>query len=356
MNLRSNRRLPQGLRITIASLLGGVSLAAAAAAPVLNVYSARHYPSDTALYAGFTEQTGIQIKRVDADDAGILARLKAEGAGSPADVILLVDAARLHSAEQLGLFKPVQAPGAQARVPATLRSESNAQGQTAWFGISTRARVIVYDKQRFKAADVATYESLAGPALRGQVCLRSTAHPYNLSLFSAVLAQHGQAQTRAWLQGLRDNMARKPRGGDTDQIRGVASGECGVAITNSYYLARLMRSNSPADRAVVERVGVVFPGQSSWGTHVNVAGAAVAAHSQQPELAVRFIDYLASPLAQAHFAQGNNEWPVVPGVQYDNAALQAMAPVGFKRDATPIAQVGQNTPVIQRMLDELGLE
>ena len=332
-----------------------VGALSASAAPVLHIYSARHYPSDTALYAGFTEQTGVAIKRVDANDAGILARLKAEGAGSAADVILLVDAARLDAGERKGLFKRVQAPAAQALVPAGMQGKPDANGAVAWFGVSTRARVIVYDKARFKPADVPTYESLAAPALRGQVCMRSAAHPYNLSLFAAMWAQHGEAQTRQWLQGLKANLARPPRGGDTDQIRSVASGECGVAITNSYYLARLMRSNEPADQAVMARIGVVFPGQTTWGTHVNVAGVAVAAHSQQPELAVRFIEYLLSEQAQAHFALGNNEWPVVKGVVVNNPALQAMAPQDFRADITPVATIGANTGLIQRVLDEIGL-
>ena len=327
----------------------------ASAAEILHVYSARHYPSDTALYEGFTQATGIAIKRVDANDAGILARLKAEGSASPADVILLVDAARLHHGQQQGLFKAIALPAVDARVPASSRAAADAEQRTAWRGVSSRARVGVFDKLRFKASDIPTYESLADPKFKGQLCMRSAAHPYNLSLFSAVLAQHGEAQTRSWLQGLQANLARPPRGGDTDQIRGVASGECGIALTNSYYLARLMRSTKPADREVVQRVGVAFPGQSSWGTHTNVAGVAVAAHSQQPDLAAKFVEYLVTDAAQVHFAQGNNEWPTVAGVTIDNPALAAMAPADFKRDRTPVAQIGALTGQVQRLLDEIGL-
>jgi iron(III) transport system substrate-binding protein len=352
--LRLKSRLaPQGKQWALIAV-SWMSLSAWAA-PVLHVYSARHYPSDEVLYQGFTDATGVTIKRVDANDAGILARLKAEGSRSPADVILLVDAARLHLGEQKALFKPVRVPSVEARLDAQWRAAPDEQGRSAWFGVSSRARVVVFDKQRFTAADIPTYEALADPRFKGQLCMRSASHPYNLSLFSAFWVQHGEAETRQWLQGLRDNLARKPQGGDTDQIRGVASGECGVAVTNSYYLARLMRSDKAADRAVAERVGVAFPGQSTWGTHVNIAGVAVAAHTQQEDLAIRFIDYLMSDDAQQHFANGNNEWPVADGVTTDNPALAAMAPPDFKRDRTPVAAVGAQVGQVQRVLDELGM-
>ena len=215
---------------------------------VLNLYSARHYQTDEALYSDFTQATGIKINRVEADDAGILARLKAEGSASPADVILLVDAARLWRGEQDGLFQPVKSAVLEQRIPATLRGADAGQG-AQWFGISTRARIVVYDKSRVKAADVDSYAKLAAPALKGQICIRSGSHPYNLSLFGSVLERMGpQAKTEAWLKGVVANLARDPKGGDTDQIRGVASGECGVAVTNSYYFARLMRSNKPEDK------------------------------------------------------------------------------------------------------------
>jgi len=230
---------------------------------VLNLYSARHYSTDEALYDNFTKTTGVKINRVDADDAGILARLKAEGSASPADVILLVDASRLWKGEVDGLFLPIKSKTLDNAIPPQLRAKTDADGKTAWFGFSTRARVIVYDKLKVKREDVDTYEKLADPVNKGRLCIRSGSHPYNLSLFGAMVEHLGPAKTEVWLKGLVDNMARPPKGGDTDQIKGVASGECGVAVTNSYYLARLMRSNKPEDRAIVEKVGVIFPNQSS---------------------------------------------------------------------------------------------
>jgi iron(III) transport system substrate-binding protein len=324
--------------------------------PILNIYSARHYPSDELMYAEFTKATGIKINRVDADDAGILARLRAEGAASPADVILLVDAARLWRAEVDGLFLPIQSAKLEETIPANLRAKPAANGGTAWFGLSTRARVMVYDKTKFNKTDVDSYEKLADAKFKGSLCIRSGSHPYNLSLFGAMSEHLGAAPTETWLKALVGNMARSPKGGDTDQIRGVASGECGVAVTNSYYLARLMRSSKPEDRAMAEKVGVVFPNQSSWGTHMNVAGGAVARHAKNTDNAIKFLEYLASPAAQNHFANGNNEWPAAKGVSFDNPALKAMTGGSFKSELLPISAVGMNQIKVQQMLDRVGFK
>ena len=319
---------------------------------VLNLYSARHYQTDEALYDNFTKATGIRIQRVEADDAGILARLKAEGSASPADVILLVDAARLWRGEQDELFQPVKSAVLEQRVPAQLRGGETAKG-AQWFGMSTRARMVIYDKSRLKASDVDTYQKLADPALKGMLCVRSGSHPYNLSLFGSMLEHLGAPATEVWLKGLVANMARSPRGGDTDQIKGVATGECGVALANSYYFARLMRSSNANDKAVVDKVGVMFPNQSSWGTHVNVAGAAVARNAKNRDGAVQFLEYLASDSAQRYFADGNNEYPVVPGAK-PNAALNSLG--AFKAETVPIATVGANTAQVQQMLDRVGFK
>ena len=348
------KRMPiwSGLALAAATLLGAAS-SASAQEQVLNLYSARHYQTDEALYSNFTKATGIKVNRVDADDAGILARLKAEGAASPADVIMLVDAARLWKGDADGLFKPIKSPSLEAAVPVNLRAKASADG-TTWFGFSTRARIVVYDKLKVKKADVDTYEELADPKNKGLLCTRSGAHPYNLSLFSAVTEHLGEAKTEEWLKGLVANMARSPKGGDTDQIKAVASGECGIALTNTYYLARLMRSNAPEDKAVVERIGVVFPNQESWGTHVNIAGAAVAKNAKHADNAVKFMEYLASPEAQNYFANGNNEWPAVPTVKVDNPALKAMTNGNFKAETIPVSAIGYNQIKVQQMLDRVG--
>jgi iron(III) transport system substrate-binding protein len=337
---------------TLAAIVAALAVAPVwAQDSVLNIYSARHYNTDEALYANFTKATGIQVRRVDADDAGIVARLKSEGTASPADVILLVDASRLWRAEVDGLFQPVHSKVLEQRIPATLRGKDDGVG-SQWFGFSTRARVIVYNKIAVKKDDVDTYEELADPKNKGRVCTRSGSHPYNLSLFGAVVEHAGQDKAEQWLKGVVDNMARAPKGGDTDQIKAVASGECAIALTNTYYLARLMRSGNPEDRAVVEKVGVVFPNQQSWGTHVNIAGGAVAKHAKNRDAAVKFLEYLASDEAQAHFANGNNEWPAVRGVKIANPALDAMG--DFKAETIPVSVVGMNQVKVQQMLDRVG--
>jgi iron(III) transport system substrate-binding protein len=335
---------------------GLMSGSAMAQVGVLNLYSARHYPTDEALYSEFSKATGIKINRVDSDDAGILARLKSEGSASPADVILLVDAARLWKGEVDSLFMPVQSKILESAVPAQLRAKPTDAGGTAWFGLSTRARVVVYDKLKVARQEVDNYEKLAEPQNKGRLCIRSGSHPYNLSLFGAMTEHLGPAKTELWLKGLVDNMARSPKGGDTDQIKAVASGECAVAVTNTYYLARLMRSSNPAEKAVAERVGVVFPNQASWGTHINVAGGAVARYSKNTDNALKFLEYLVSPEAQNHFANGNNEWPVVPGLKLDNPALKAMTGGGFKSELIPISAVGMNQIKVQQMLDRVGFK
>jgi iron(III) transport system substrate-binding protein len=349
---------PRAQALVTAALVAVGFAAAVVAAPtaqaqdkVLNLYSARHYQTDENLYAEFTRQTGIHIHRVDADDAGILARLKSEGSSSPADVILLVDAARLWRAEVDGLFQPVKSATLASRIPVHLRGKDDGDG-SQWFGMSTRARVIVYDKTKLQPGDVDTYEKLADPRLKGRVCTRSGSHPYNLSLFGALMEQWGPAATETWLQGVVANMARDPKGGDTDQIRAVASGECGVALTNSYYLARLMRSDKPEDKKVMERVGVMMPNQASFGTHMNIAGAAMARHAPNREAALRFIEYLTSDSAQIYFADGNNEWPAVSKVRPKNPALDTLG--DFRTQAVPVSTVGLNQVKVQRILDRVG--
>ena len=318
---------------------------------VVNLYSARHYQTDEKMYSDFTKSTGIKVNRVDADDAGILARLRAEGSASPADVILLVDAARLWKGDTDGLFKPIKSPLLDANIPANLRAQPTPDG-TTWFGFSTRARVVVYDKMKVNKTDVDTYEELADPKNKGLLCTRSGSHPYNLSLFGAVTEHLGESKAETWLKGLVANMARAPKGGDTDQIKAVASGECAIALTNTYYLARIMRSNTPEDKAIAERVGVVFPNQQSWGTHVNIAGAAVAKNAKNTANAIKFMEYMASAGAQEYFANGNNEWPAVSGLDINNPALKAMG--SFKSETIPISAVGSNQIKVQQMLDRVG--
>lgn len=342
------------MRFPIASLLAMITLAASAAQAQdkeLNLYSARHYQTDEILYANFTKQTGIKINRIEADDNALFERLKNEGKNSPADVIVMVDAARIWRAEIEGFFQPVQSKILQARIPANLHGKDDGKGPE-WFGFSTRARVIVYNKDKVNPADVATYESLANPVNKGKVCTRSGSHPYNLSLIGSMIERDGEKATEQWAKGMVANFARPPRGGDTDQIKGVASGECGVAIANSYYYVRLLRSTKPEDIAAMKNVGFIWPNAQTSGTHFNIAGGGVAKNAPHREAAVKFLEYLASDEAQGYFAEGNNEWPAVAKVQVKNPALAALGK--FKMENVSVAAIGKNQIAAQRILDRVG--
>jgi iron(III) transport system substrate-binding protein len=335
------RLLPRLAALTVIAL----ACQAHADDKVLNIYSARHYQTDEAFYADFTKQTGIKINRLDGKEDELLERIKNEGANSPADILITVDAARLAIADQAGLFQPIQSKVLTQRIPAHLRTPN-------WIAFSTRARVIVYNKANVKAEWVQTYGDLAHPRLKGQVCVRAGSHPYNLSLGAAFIAHDGEQQAEAWARGLVQNFARNPKGGDTDQIKSVAAGECGVAISNSYYLARLMRSTKPEDQKVVSAIGIVWPNQQTWGAHINVSGAGIIKTAPNRAAAVKFMEYLASDKAQTYFADGNNEWPAVPSVKLDNPALKAMG--SFKADTLPVAELAKNAATAQKVFDRAG--
>lgn len=319
--------------------------------PVLNLYSARHYQTDEALYSNFTKATGIRVQRIEAGDEALLARLRSEGANSPADIILLTDASRLWKAQAEGLFQPLQSPALERRIPVELRSRDTGKG-SEWFGFSRRARMIVYDKSKISPDQLTRYEDLAHPAFKGQVCVRSASHPYMLSLIGSMIEHQGEAATETWARGVVTNLARVPRGGDTDQIKGVAAGECAIALTNSYYFVRMLRSKDPAERESAKKLGVVWPNQATSGTHVNIAGGGIARFAPHREAAVRFLEYLASDQAQSFFAEGNNEWPVVVGVALNNPELEALGT--FKQDALAVERIGQAQGPAQRLIDRAG--
>jgi iron(III) transport system substrate-binding protein len=235
----------------------------------------------------------------------------------------------------------------EERIPASLRDPDG-----NWYGFSSRARIIVYNKQAVNPADVSTYESLADPKNKNRVCTRSGSHPYNLSLVAALIAHNGEAKTEEWAKGVVANMARSPRGGDTDQIKAVAAGECGVALSNTYYYVRLMRSAKPEEREWAAKAGLIWPDQQSYGTHLNISGAGVMKNAPHRENAIRFLEYLSSPEAQGYFANGNNEWPAVRDSVAVNSELESLGK--FKADTLPIATLGRNTPAAQKLLDRAG--
>jgi len=333
-----------GLAVAGLLLIGGT---ATAQEKVLNLYSARHYQTDEALYSNFTKQTGIKINRIEGKEDELLERLKNEGANSPADVFLTVDAARLAKAHELGLFAPVQSKLLESRIPAHLRAED-------WFSFSTRARVIVYNKGSVKAEDVQNYADLANPKLKGKFCSRSGSHPYNLSLMAAVISHQGEAKAEQWAKGMVANFARAPKGGDTDQIKAVSAGECGVAVSNTYYVARLLRSTKPEEQKMMEKVGIVWPDQNGSGAHINVSGGGMLKTAPNKEAAVKFLEYLASDEAQRYFADGNNEWPAVSGIKISNPGLEAMGK--FKADNLPVKNLAMYATKAQILFDRAGFK
>jgi iron(III) transport system substrate-binding protein len=330
--------------VVLSSLLCGSVLAQE---KVLNLYSSRHYNTDEALYSTFTRQTGIRINRIEATEDPLIERIRNEGARSPADVLITVDAGRLWRAEELGFFQPVKSKLLESRVPANLRHPDG-----LWFGFSTRARVIFDDKAKIRAGEITRYEDLADGRWKGKICARSGGHVYNLSLLSSVITHSGEQAAQAWAKAVAANLARTPKGGDTDQITAVASGECQIAIANTYYYARLARSAKAEDRAVAQKVGVVYPNQGDRGAHINISGAGVLKNAPHRESAVRFLEYLAGDEAQRYFAEGNNEWPAVPSVEVNNPVFAALGK--FRQDTQSVAAFGKNQPIAQRILDRAG--
>lgn len=311
----------------------------------LHIYSSRHYNTDEKLYTDFTRETGIEIKRVDGKGDALIARLEQEGKLSQADLFITVDSSRLWRAEQAGLFESIQSETLVEKVPSNLRHPEN-----QWFGFSTRARVLVYNNDTIDAGTLTSYQDLADPKWNGRICVRSSGNIYNQSLLASIIAQEGEVAAKAWAKGLLNNLARKPQGGDTDQIKAVAAGVCDIALANSYYFFRLQRSDDPDDRAIVENLRLVFPDQNGKGTHVNISGAGVLKHAQNKEAAITFLEYLTSDSAQAYFANGNNEYPVIQSVKV-NEIVEAQK--GFKTQSINVREFGLHQKQAKMIFDEI---
>lgn len=333
--------------IALSACAPGENASEETAPEALNLYTARHYASDDAVYAAFTEETGIAVNVVEAGGDLLIERIRADGARSPADVIITVDAGRLHRAAEAGLFQPVgDLGGALGRVPESLRHPDG-----LWFGFSTRARVMVYAPDRISADQIDTYQELADEALRGRICVRSSNNVYNISLLAALIENEGAEAAEAWAQGVVANLARPPQGGDTDQIRAVAAGECDVAIVNHYYLGRLGRTGEAADQAVFDAVDLVFPNQGAGGTHVNVSGAGLAANAPNRDAAEAFLAFLLSETGQRAFPELTNEYPALD-IAYDNPVLDGFGT--YESDSLNVSVLGQNAAEAQRIFDRVG--
>jgi len=336
-----------GVLLAAMAFVAGTAENASAQDNVLNLYSARHYQTDEALYSNFTKSTGVKINLIEGGEDALMERIKNEGVNSPADVFITVDVGRLWRAEQMGLFAPVKSKTLESRIPANYRDPDG-----NWFGFSRRARIIVYNKAAIKPGEIATYEDLADPKYKGRICTRSGSHVYNLSLMGSIMGALGEEKSEAWAKGVATNLARPPKGGDTDQITAVASGECGVAIANTYYYARLFGSEKPDDRKLMQNVALVWPNQKSFGTHLNVSGAGVLKYAPNKDAAIRYLEYLASDAAQSYFASGNNEWPAVTSAPLNNPTLEAMGK--FKADTLNVSALGKHQATAQKIFDRAG--
>ena len=321
-------------------------LSTGAYAQSVNLYSARHYDVDQQLYDDFTEKTGIEVRVLEGRSDQLVERIRREGIASPADVLITVDAGRLWRAEQAGVLQPVESEVLDERIPEYLHHPDG-----LWYGFSQRMRLIYINPDRVDPALVKTYEDLARPELEGKICIRSSNNIYNQSLLASMIEIRGLEGAEQWAEGLVRNLAREPQGGDTDQIRGVAAGECDVAVANHYYYLRLAASDDPADREVTEKVDVVFPNQDGRGVHVNISGAGVVKNAPNQENAVKFLEYLASEDAQEVFAKANYEYPVTEDVQRH----EALAEWGdVKLDQLNIDALGRNNPEAVRVADRAG--
>jgi iron(III) transport system substrate-binding protein len=343
MSLMTNRRR---FMAGAAAVIAAPAVVRAQANRVVNLYTARHYGTDDAFYEAFKAATGITVNRVEAGADALLQRIVAEGANSPADVFITVDAGNLVRAQGQGVFEALNSEPIASRIPAHLRDPNG-----HWFGFTTRARVIFYNKDKVKPTDLSTYEDLADPKWKGRLLIRSSTNIYNQSMTGAVLAANGEARTLEWARGIAANLARPPRGGDTDQIRAALAGEGDIAVANTYYFGNILRGNAEADRPLIEKIGVFFPNQGDRGTHVNVSGAGLVKTAKNRDAAVQFLNYLASDAAQRHFSETNSEYPVVAGI----APPPRIAAFGaFKQDQLNAAVYAANNAQALQIMDRAG--
>ena len=313
---------------------------------VVNVYTHRHYEPDQRLFETFETTTGIKVNVVNASADELINRMEMEGEASPADVLITVDAGRLHRAKEKDLLQSVQSEILDENIPAVFKDKQN-----HWFGLTYRARVIAYSLDRVNPTEITDYESLTDPKWKGKILIRSSSNIYNQSLLASIIANNGADQAKEWAAGVVANMAREPKGNDRDQVKAVAAGVGDLAILNTYYIGKLLTSDNPEEVAAGEAIGVIFPNQGGRGTHINVSGAGIAKHAPNKENGIRFIEFLSSAEAQKVFAEANFEYPVKPGT--------AVAPLleswgDFKTDTIDLGQLGVYNREAVMLFDEVG--
>ena len=314
----------------------------------VNVYSARHYDTDQALYEEFTEQTGIEVNLIEGGSDELIERVKSEGINSPADILITVDAGRLWRAEEADILQPFESEVLEERIPSSFRHPDG-----LWVGLSKRVRGLVVNPEAVENYEELTYEDLADPGFEGRVCIRSSNNIYNQSLVASMIETIGAEATEEWATGLVNNMAREPQGGDRDQIRGVAAGVCDVAVANHYYLAVMITGDDEADQEAASKVEFVFPnqGDEGRGAHINISGAGILKNAPHKENAITFLEYLTTPEAQKYFISGNNEYPINEEAELADVLVQFGE---FKSDAVNVSALGRNNPEAIQIMDRAG--
>lgn len=313
---------------------------------VVNVYTHRHYEVDQELFKRFETETGIRVNVVKASADELMVRLENEGEKSPADILVTVDAGRLVMAKNKGLLQPVESDELTTNIPDYLRDpEGN------WFGLTVRGRVLAYSKERVDPSELSTYAALADSKWKNRILVRSSNNIYNQSLLASIIAHDGPEKAEKWAAGVVNNFARKPKGGDRDQVIAIVAGEGDVAIVNSYYIGKLFESENESERKAVESIGVFFPNQEDRGTHVNISGAGITRYAPNKENAVKLLEFLSSPAVQERFAEANSEYPVNPAVESSDL-LKSWGP--FKRDTLNLQNLGElNTQAVE-IFDRVG--
>ncbi len=316
------------------------------AAGEVNLYSARKEELIKPLLDRFTADTGIKVNLVTGKADALLKRLESEDRNTPADLLLTTDAGRLYRAYEAGLLQPVRSDTLERAVPAIYRDPEG-----HWFGVSVRARVLMFASDRLDPAGLSTYEDLADERWKGRICIRSSNNIYNQSLVASLIVAHGEAETEAWAKGLIANLARPPKGGDRDQIKAVAAGQCDVAVANTYYLGTMLNSSDPAQREAAAKISVFWPNQADRGSHVNVSGAGVTRHARNRNNAVRLLEFMTTEESQRWYAEANLEYPVRTGITL-NPTLEAWGT--FAGDTINLAELGRHNAAAVRLMDRAG--
>ncbi len=330
------------LRLSTLALL---ACSVPALAQEINVYSHRQPELIQPLVDAFTAETGIAVN-VAFVDKGMAERLVAEGDRSPADLVLTVDIARLLQIAEAGVLQPVQSDVLEANIPETLRDPND-----LWFGLTSRARIVYAAKDRVQPGEVTTYEDLASDKWKGRICSRSGLSDYNIALLGAVIVHHGEEEATKWAEGLKANLARKPEGGDRDQVKAIAAGECDIAIGNTYYIGQMLAD--PEQAPAAETVTIVFPTFENGGTHLNISGVAMTRSAPNKENALKFMEWLTSDEAQKIYAETNYEFPVKPGVERSELVKGWGE---FTPDTTPLSDIAAARAAALKIMETVNFD